>query len=200
MRGEEKPYEMPAPEQDQPPAIAPPAAVASVASKASETKQKISRQFTNNLAIQQRLQHLSPVHPQTLTVETSSGTAASRPVVAAASLTSVDLHKSPSAASTATSVLSSSSPASTLLMTTHHHHPLDSLLTPAASPEEDPLETWIHTVWWFHYIPNTFLTLKNSVFLFLAQITYTPNYCLFLFVRGKVNDKGSCFIHNLILG
>ena len=148
MRGEEKPYEMPAPEQDQPPAIAPPAAVATVASKASETKQKISRQFTNNLAIQQRLQHLSPVHPQTLTVETSSGSAASQPLAAgvAASLTSIDLHKSPSAASTATSVLSSS-PASTLLMTTHHHHhPLDSLLTPAASPEEDPLETWIHTV------------------------------------------------------
>ena len=156
MRGEEKPYEMPAPEQDQPPAIAPPAAVAAsvAASKASETKQKISRQFTNNLAIQQRLQHLSPVHPQTLTVETSSGSAAaSQPLAAgvAASLTSIDLHKSPSAASTATPVLTSSSPvpasASTLLMTTHHHHhPLDSLLTPAASPEEDPLETWIHTV------------------------------------------------------
>ena len=30
----------------------------------------------------------------------------------------------------------------------HHqaHHPLDSLLTPAASPEEDSLEPWIQTV------------------------------------------------------
>ena len=26
------------------------------------------------------------------------------------------------------------------------HHPLDSLLTPAASPEEDSLEPWIQTV------------------------------------------------------
>ena len=28
----------------------------------------------------------------------------------------------------------------------HPHHPLDSLLTPAASPEEDSLEPWIQTV------------------------------------------------------
>ena len=28
----------------------------------------------------------------------------------------------------------------------HHSHPLDSLLTPAASPEEDSLEPWIQTV------------------------------------------------------
>ena len=42
----------------------------------------------------------------------------------------------------APSSVSSSPPNSTNLT----HHPLDSLLTPAASPEEDPLETWIQTV------------------------------------------------------
>ena len=111
-----------------------------------------------------------PLINYSVTVETNNSVGAvgrlGAPALAASTLTSaVSLHNSPlpsAASSTVTSVLamgashstSPSPPASTLLMTAsmasmsslHSHHPLDSLLTPAASPEEDPLETWIHNV------------------------------------------------------
>ena len=46
------------------------ATAASVATSAEKTKQKLCKNsFTNNFAIQQRLQHLSPVHPKSLTVQ-----------------------------------------------------------------------------------------------------------------------------------
>ncbi len=41
---------------------------------------------------------------------------------------------------------SPTSPVLPAALATHHTHPLDSLLTPAASPEEDSLEPWIQTV------------------------------------------------------
>ncbi len=58
MRGEDKPYEMPVAPQE--PERAP--------SGLSKQKQhQLARQYTNNLAIQESLQHLSPVHPQKVT-------------------------------------------------------------------------------------------------------------------------------------
>ena len=98
MRGEEKPYEMPIAEEQEEdmeePAFTVPtvsatsvasaasmasaavvtaasaASAASVATSAEKTKQKLCKNsFTNNFAIQQRLQHLSPVHPKSLTVQ-----------------------------------------------------------------------------------------------------------------------------------
>ena len=92
MRGEEKPYEMPIAEEQEEdmeePAFTVPtvsaasvasaaavtaasaATAASVATSAEKTKQKLCKNsFTNNFAIQQRLQHLSPVHPKSLTVQ-----------------------------------------------------------------------------------------------------------------------------------
>ena len=87
MRGEEKPYEMPVAENDQEPEIpssgnvlatAGPVTLASPSSSTAtnvsgDTKQKMSRQFSNNLAIQQHLKHLSPVHPKALSVDTGTG-------------------------------------------------------------------------------------------------------------------------------
>ena len=94
MRGEEKPYEMPIAEDqeedmEEPAFTVPTVSAASVASAVTaasaatvasaatsaglgpeKTKQKLCKNsFTNNFAIQQRLQHLSPVHPKSLTVQ-----------------------------------------------------------------------------------------------------------------------------------
>ena len=93
MRGEEKPYEMPIAEEqeedvEEPAFTVPTVSAASVASAAAvtaataasaatsaglgpeNTKQKLCKNsYTNNFAIQQRLQHLSPVHPKSLTVQ-----------------------------------------------------------------------------------------------------------------------------------
>ena len=90
MRGEEKPYEMPIAEEqeedmEEPAFTVPTVSATSVASAAAvtaasaatsaglgpeKTKQKLCKNsFTNNFAIQQRLQHLSPVHPKSLTVQ-----------------------------------------------------------------------------------------------------------------------------------
>ena len=96
MRGEEKPYEMPIAEEQEedmedPAFTVPTVSATSVASAAAvtaasaatatsaatsaglgpeKTKQKLCKNsFTNNFAIQQRLQHLSPVHPKSLTVQ-----------------------------------------------------------------------------------------------------------------------------------
>lgn len=143
MRGEEKPYEMPVASSSSPQqhyqASSPPPPVAtttsSTADNTSSTKQK-PRQHSNALAIQQRLQHLSPVHPQKLKKSQNHDSTLSVQLLNA---------PSPSAASVSSSTGSAQSvtPPPALLQT---HHALDSLLTPAASPEEDPLETWIQTV------------------------------------------------------
>ena len=117
MRGEEKPYEMPVAENDQQPEIPPsgnvlatagPVTLPSSSSSSSaatnvsgDTKQKMSRQFSNNLAIQQHLKHLSPVHPKALSVDTSTGIGGRPapscvPPASVTSVTSVNLQTSPS--------------------------------------------------------------------------------------------------------
>ena len=118
MRGEEKPYEMPVAENDQQPEIpsAGPVTLAPSSSSSSsaatnvsgDTKQKMSRQFSNNLAIQQHLKHLSPVHPKALSVDTSTGIGGRPapscvPPASVTSVTSVNLQTSPSPLRSSTS-------------------------------------------------------------------------------------------------
>ena len=181
MRGEEKPYQMPVAEESiediphQPPMMAQcPAQPASSQQQQQQqqpmTKSSNSVQQTriknNNLAIQQTLQHLSPIHPQKLSKNTKPEQATAVIVqqslavpahqlgngsqllhctgTTARSSVSVAAHSpSPSAASSSSQSSSVTNPPELSSLT---HHPLDSLLTPAASPEEDSLETWIQTV------------------------------------------------------
>ena len=165
MRGEEKPYQMPVAEDSeaeiphQPPMaqLAQPNASSqqqqqmTKSSNSVQQRQQQQRINNNNLAIQQTLQHLSPIHPQKLSKNNKPDQATAVIVQHGSNLavpgqlnhrTGTAAHSpSPSAASSS-SQSSVSPPLSSLT-----HHPLDSLLTPAASPEEDSLETWIQTVW-----------------------------------------------------
>lgn len=181
MRGEEKPYQMPVAEESiediphQPPMAQCPAQPASSQQQQQQqqpmTKSSNSVQQTriknNNLAIQQTLQHLSPIHPQKLSKNNKNPEQATAVIVqqslavpahqlgngsqllhctgtTARSSVSVAAHSpSPSAASSSSQSSSVTTPPELSSLT---HHPLDSLLTPAASPEEDSLETWIQTV------------------------------------------------------
>lgn len=155
MRGEEKPYEMPVAETQPEPMSPPQAPQAANPGLTKQKQHQLSRQHNNNLAIQQRLQHLSPVHPHKLKTEGAS-TEATHSVNAPPLGCAIVLNPtSPSAASMSSSSLtpppptltsSSTPPSSGLGVGVVLTHPLDSLLTPAASPEEDSLETWIQTV------------------------------------------------------
>ena len=144
MRGEEKPYEMPSPSQDSP----------QQQQQQQPHQQQQQPQHNSNLAIQQRLQHLSPVNPQKLShrhkhqLTTQAVVALPvNPIARSALLTN---SPSPSAASTVSnqSTGSAAPPSSSVTppLSSSLPHPLDSLLTPAASPEDDSLETWIQTV------------------------------------------------------
>ncbi len=152
-----------------------------------QTKQQLQQQRTQaqrqqqqqqqNLAIQQRLQHLSPVNPKSLVGAVNTNTSVNKLVTSVTSVTAPpsillpltpvarsEIGKatasqppnvivptplgpapSPSTASTISS-LSSGPSLSPPLAATSILHPLDSLLTPAASPEDDSLEPWIQTV------------------------------------------------------
>ena len=61
MRGEEKPYEMPAPTAE-----STAAAATGTPPGNKQKQQQLARQHINHLAIQHRLQQLSPVSQQTL--------------------------------------------------------------------------------------------------------------------------------------
>ena len=170
MRGEEKPYQMPVAEGSETVPHQPPMGMAGGSSQPQPQQTKSSNSVqqqrqqqrinNNNLAIQQKLQHLSPIHPQKLSKnKTEPNQQTSTAVIVQHHSLSVPVQQlglggpggTRSSASTANSpapsAASSSSSSVTPPLSSLTHHPLDSLLTPAASPEEDSLETWIQTVW-----------------------------------------------------
>lgn len=192
MRGEEKPYEMPAPQNQQPEELQQPL----------QQPQQQYNNNNNNLAIQHRLQHLSPVNPQKLRPMQPSSPAAKtkqqltsqqpahQQQLTAGQPTTIVLpvklagrsisSPSPSAASTMSSGSSVTPP---LPVTSGLPHTLDSLLTPAASPEDDSLETWIQTVWC--QTPDSFeITMMASADFWgheeLIRRRYEDDYCWLL--------------------
>ena len=175
MRGEEKPYEMPVPSQEDSESQheqLPQQLQQHQQQQQQQEEQQLQHQHNNNLAIQHRLQHLSPVNPQKLSRQkhhqlmaaaTSSSISATAtsivhlPVNPIARSALNNNSPSPSAASTVSNQSTGSSTAAAVTVAvpimssvtsplSSLPHPLDSLLTPAASPEDDSLETWIQTV------------------------------------------------------
>ena len=169
MRGEEKPYQMPVAEGSETVPHQPPMGMAGGSSQPQPQQTKSSNSVqqqrqqqrinNNNLAIQQKLQHLSPIHPQKLSKNNNKTEPNQSAVIVQHHSLSVPVQQlglggpggTRSSASTANSpapsAASNSSSSVTPPLSSLTHHPLDSLLTPAASPEEDSLETWIQTVW-----------------------------------------------------
>ena len=133
MRGEEKPYEMPSPNDSQ------------------QSQQQQQQPHNSNLAIQQRLQHLSPINPQKLSRQHKNQLKSADSLPGRSSIQSGFRSVSPASAASTMSNQSTSSSSMTPplgggVAGSILPHPLDSLLTPAASPEDDSLETWIQTV------------------------------------------------------
>ena len=239
MRGEEKPYQMPVAEDSeaeiphQPPMaqLAQPNASSqqqqqmTKSSNSVQQRQQQQRINNNNLAIQQTLQHLSPIHPQKLSKNNKPDQATAVIVqqslavpahqlgngsqllhctgTTARSSVSLAAHSpSPSAASSSSQSSSVTTPPELSSLT---HHPLDSLLTPAASPEEDSLETWIQTVWqpdwllWWLETPLSLVFVPRFIhcFSYKERLHYDG-------VRGKHPLKGrrGLFLHKdvIILG